>query len=220
MVFVGQQQQQPYQQQQPHAGQHPNMPFRGRGYPPMQYRTPGYPQQMAMQRTVWVLVQEEKSKLPRQANHGDFAFNDIEWAHENPAVINMIKETDFKRMGFDEERGLRKSGKGCAQPISAYQNPGRNGFGYETTEQPKKHPQNCFRAKQKRNEHEETAEEIERAIAVVLAKHRITTIGHLAMSNQHPFQTSSSKDEVFQRRKSTKSGIFKNGDMDVRITIS
>uniref|UniRef100_A0A183BXE5 TORC_N domain-containing protein n=1 Tax=Globodera pallida TaxID=36090 RepID=A0A183BXE5_GLOPA len=49
MVFVGQQQQQPYQQQQPHAGQHPYMPFRGRGYSPMQYRTPDYPQQMAMQ---------------------------------------------------------------------------------------------------------------------------------------------------------------------------
>uniref|UniRef100_A0A914GUG5 Chromodomain-helicase-DNA-binding protein 7 n=1 Tax=Globodera rostochiensis TaxID=31243 RepID=A0A914GUG5_GLORO len=70
MFFAGQQQQQPYQQQhiqqpQAAAGQYPvmNMPSQGPGYPPMQYPTPDYPQQMAMQRQAYYAQQQQQQMM-------------------------------------------------------------------------------------------------------------------------------------------------------------
>uniref|UniRef100_A0A183C5K5 G-patch domain-containing protein n=1 Tax=Globodera pallida TaxID=36090 RepID=A0A183C5K5_GLOPA len=78
---------------------------------------------------------------PSNANDGpNLALNDLEWVancQKSDVLLQMMKN-----MGFQEGKGLGKSGQGIVEPIISTPNPGKKAFGASRADEDS---QNCFR---------------------------------------------------------------------------
>uniref|UniRef100_A0A183CT35 G-patch domain-containing protein n=1 Tax=Globodera pallida TaxID=36090 RepID=A0A183CT35_GLOPA len=113
------------------------------------YRNDSAPISFVLAKTeVYDVEDAVKDELPpaeealSNANDGpNLALNDLEWlanCQKSDVLLQMMKN-----MGFQEGKGLGKSGQGIVEPIISNPNPGKKAFGASRAD---KDSPNCFRA--------------------------------------------------------------------------